>query len=263
MDDYTQKDENVVTSQRMTRPRSNSLTIPIAIVLGFGLIAAAIFFSGGVRDVPKNTDTTVSDLNETEVTTKGPIRAVDENDHIRGNPNAPIVLIEYSDYECPFCKSFHETMNTVMKNYGSSGQVAWVYRHFPLEQLHPTAPRISQASECVSELGGNDAFWKFTDLIFSERGTNEPTNMSRLSEFAATSGVSKNAFESCLEDGRTKSAVEEDLADGINAGARGTPHTIVLVGGQQGVISGAQPYEAVSQIIDTLITQIEGSPEVQ
>lgn len=237
----------------------STLAIPVAIVIGFGLIAAAIFFSGSnspaAKVLPLDTQ-----KQEDGATIGGPIKPIDAKDHIRGNPNAPIMIVEYSDYDCPFCKSFHETMIKVMNKYAGDGKVAWVYRHFPIEQLHPSAPRLALASECVSKLGGNDAFWKYTDLVFGERGVNEFTNMSRLSEFAVTSGVSKTAFESCLNDtdGSMKKLVEEDIADGANAGAKGTPYTIVLVGGQQGVINGARPYEYVSNIIDTLLKQING-----
>lgn len=265
MDDNTQTETLTSTPKASANSTtSNTLAIPIAIIIGFGLIAAAIFFSGNtapaVKDGAKNTTDTQ------ELAATGPIRPVDENDHIRGNPNAPIIILEYSDFDCPFCKNFHETMNKIMANYGSDGKVAWVYRHFPLEQLHPSAPRIALASECVYELGGNEAFWKFADLVFGERGVNEPTNTSRLSEFAVSSGVSETAFNSCVEDERTKARVEKDIADGINAGAKGTPYTLVLVGGQQGIINGAQPYEYVSKIIETLIAQIEGkqvTPEAQ
>lgn len=235
-----------------------SLAIPMAIVFGFGLIAAAIFFNGtpGV-----NSDVSVNDAinntNEPAETQNGSIRPVDENDHIRGNPNAPIVIVEYSDYDCPFCKNFHETMNQVMTNYGTTGQVAWVYRHFPLEQLHPSASRIAAAAECVAQEAGNDGFWTFSDLVFGERGTNEPTNLTRLTEFAEASGANAATFESCLESGSTQALVEEDFNDALGAGARGTPHSIVTVAGQQGVINGAQPYEVVSQIIDNLIEQTE------
>lgn len=251
MDDSTPEQRSTPEASSAV-PAKNSLAIPIAIILGFGLIAAAIYFGG-------NTPTPVQQPTEgdpQEVAT-GEMRPVDENDHVRGNPNAPIVMVEYSDYDCPFCKNFHETMNKVMSNYGTDGKVAWVYRHFPLEQLHPSAPYIAQASECVAELGGNDAFWKFTDLVFGERGTNEPTNTTRLEEFATTAGVSGPAFTACIEDGRTKALVEEDFNDGISAGAKGTPYTLVLVGGQRIVISGAQPYETVSQLLDTIIAEVE------
>ncbi len=242
--------------------KNNALAIPLAIVFGFALIALAIFFSSqktaeNVTVDPKDAIAEAAG----QVGKTGPVRPVDENDHIKGNPNAPIVIVEYSDFDCPFCKNFHETMNKIMDTYGGDGKVAWVYRQFPLEQLHPNAPLLAQASECVAELGGNDAFWKFADRVFGERGVNEPTDITRLTEFATAAGVSETAYKSCMEDNRTRKAVEEDFADGINAGAKGTPYSLVLVGGQQGVINGAQKYEYVSKVLDTLIGQMEGTEE--
>jgi protein-disulfide isomerase len=255
----TQVAESTAPSPHIqAQPSKNTWAIPVAIVIGFGLIAAAIYFSGSKSPI---TIPGVNDVAKNEEPTTGEIRPVDESDHIRGNPNAPIIMVEYSDFDCPFCKNFHETMNRIMSVYGSEGKVAWVYRHFPLEQLHPSAPHIAQASECVAELGGNEAFWKFADLVFGERGTNEQTNITRLEEFATTAGVSAGAYTSCMEDGRTKEQVESDFSDGLNAGAKGTPYTLVLVGGQQGVISGAQSYETVSKIIDTLVGQLEGDAQ--
>ena len=183
---------------------------------------------------------------------------MDANDHITGNPNAPIVIVEYSDFDCPFCKNFHETMNKIIADYGAAGKVAWVYRHFPLEQLHPNAAKIAEASECVAELAGNEGFWKFADLVFAERGTNEPTDMTRLSEFAQTAGADKSKFELCLSSGKHKETIEADLEAAVKAGARGTPHSFLIVGNQQGVINGAQPYEIVKQMVETTLSQIEG-----
>lgn len=236
--------------------QTSSFAIPAAIVLGFALIAAAIFFSGSSATAPaadKIGDSVIPTDN-----TPTTVRAVDETDYIRGNPNAPIMVIEYSDYDCPFCKSFHDTMNRVMEEHGVTGKVGWVYRQFPLAQLHPNAPRISEAAYCVGELGDDAAFWEFSDLVFGERETNEPTNMSRLSEFAATAGVDRAAFTNCLEAGTYTSAVAASIQEGVAAGAQGTPYSIVVVGDQQAIINGAQPYAVVKQIIDNLVDQIEG-----
>ena len=235
--------------------KRNSLAIPAAIIIAAALVAGAIFLSGGSG--PQDSTGTGGPSgpgDESELT----VRPVDETDHIRGNPNAPILLVEYSDYDCPFCKQFHETMDRIIDDFGTDGKVAWVYRHFPLEQLHPNAPRLAEASECVAELGGNDAFWTFSDLIFGERATNEQTSLSRLPEFAERAGVDAGQFELCLNSGKYSDAIEEDLQEALAAGGRGTPHTIVIVGDQQGVINGAQPYETVRQIVETLLSQIEG-----
>ncbi len=244
---------NTQPSEPTTRS-SSSLGVPIAIVLAAAIVAGAILYNGNQTAPTAQEPVTPGAEEGTEVV----VEPVTDEDHIRGNPNAPIVLVEYSDYDCPFCKNFHTTMNRIMDEYGVDGRVAWVYRHFPLAQLHPNAPRISEASECVAELGGNEAFWTFSDLVFGERGQNEPTNMTRLSEFAVTAGVDERGFETCLESGRYTQQIAEDVAEAVAAGGQGTPHTVVMVGDQQGVINGAQPYEVVKQIIDGLINQIEG-----
>lgn len=241
-------------------PQINSLAIPIAIIIGFGMIALAIYFSGIGKSMSGTLGATVAGSNTAEVSGDlGNLNPINADDHIRGNPNAPIVFVEYSDYDCPFCKNFHETMKRILNEYGENGQVAWVYRHFPLEQLHPSAPHIAKASECVATIGGNEAFWTFSDLVFEERETNEQTDTSRLGEFAKTAGIDEIAFSTCLENGETTQAVQEDMENALAIGGKGTPHTVVLVGDQQGVINGAQPYETVRQIVEELLAQAEGS----
>ena len=237
-----------------TPTKTNSLAIPIAIVFGFGLIALAIYFSGiGANNSNNNQVAAVA----TEKA-KANIRAVDKTDYIFGNPNAPILVVEYSDYDCPFCKNFHETMNKIMNEYGVSGKVAWVYRQFPIAQLHPNSPKISEAALCVGELGGNDAFWKFSNSVFQERGVNEPTNMSKLVDFAVLAGVSKDDYQKCVDSGKHKKTIDDSLAEGAATGIAGTPQSFVLIGNQQAEIEGAQPYPVVKQIIENLIGQLEG-----
>ncbi len=237
-----------------TPQNTSSPAIPIAIVLGFGMIALAIYFSGiGAAPAPA-TDTATAPA---PVEATGKIRPVDSTDYIKGNPNAPILVVEYSDYDCPFCKNFHETMNRIMDEYGITGKVAWVYRQFPLTQLHPNADRISQTALCVGELGGNDAFWKFSDLVFEERDLNEPTNITKLPEYAVEVGVSEANLVSCLESGRHEKTVNDTLADGFQAGIQGTPKSFVIVGNQMAPIDGAQPYAVVKQAIENLLQQLE------
>jgi len=92
------------------------------------------------------------------------MRPLDENDHVRGNPDAPITIVEYSDLQCPFCKSHHPTLIKISEEF--SGQVKWVYRHFPLTSIHAEAFPAAVASECAAELGGEEAFWGFIDQVF-------------------------------------------------------------------------------------------------
>ncbi|MBI2100006.1 MAG: thioredoxin domain-containing protein [Candidatus Vogelbacteria bacterium] len=94
-----------------------------------------------------------------------PLPPITAEDHTSGALGAPLTLIEYSDLDCPYCKRFHETMKEVKKEYGD--KVLWVYRHWPIVGLHPNAAKEAEATECITELGGQDAFWRFLDLSFA------------------------------------------------------------------------------------------------
>ena len=233
-----------------------SPAIPIAIIFGFAMIALAVFFTN--KDSSSSTPVAEKANTENSIS-EGKPRVVNETDYIYGNPNAPILMIEYSDYECPFCKQYHETMNQIMSEFGVTGKVAWVYRQFPLTQLHPNAPKISEAALCVGELGGNEAFWEFTNRIFEERDIDAPTNVTRLPAYAVDAGVSESDYISCVSSKKMEDKVIASAEEAFKIGARGTPYTVVSVGNQQAVINGAQPYNVVKDIIENLINQIDGA----
>lgn len=254
MSDSNQTQEHASTpSSRVSA--GNNLGIPAAIVIGAILIGGAIIYTGKQKTTG-NPIQVGGKAQQEQQTGEIEVLPVTEKDHIRGNPNAPVMIVEYSDFDCPFCKNFHQTMQKVMDTYGTDGKVAWVYRQFPLQQLHPNAPKVAAASECVTDLGGNDAFWKFADLIIGDRGTNEPTNITKLPEYAEKSGVDKTKFTACLDAGTHTETIANDVQEALKAGAQGTPYSILIVGDQQGVINGAQPYETVKAMIDEVLSQI-------
>lgn len=184
--------------------------------------------------------------------TVGTVKPVSKDDHIRGNSNAKVVLIEYSDYECPFCKRFHPTMEQVMKEYGN--KVAWVYRHFPLS-FHQNAQKQAEASECAASLGGNDAFWKYTDALY-ERTTSNGTGfaLDKLVPLAKELGLNEAKFKECLDSGKFTEKVNKDLAEGQAAGITGTPGTIIMVDGKAtSIVPGALPFESLKQSIDAVL----------
>ncbi|MBX4210803.1 DsbA family protein, partial [Candidatus Parcubacteria bacterium] len=156
----------------------NNLTVPVAIIIAGALVAGAVFLKGGSQQTPTNANTAAAAVSIPKDLTIAPISPTD---HIRGNPNADIILVEYSDLECPYCKVFQVTMNQIMTDLGKDGSVAWVYRHFPLykpdeygRSLHAKAGKEAEASECVAELGGEDNFWKFIDKIYEITPSNNP-----------------------------------------------------------------------------------------
>ncbi|MEK7208139.1 MAG: thioredoxin domain-containing protein, partial [Patescibacteria group bacterium] len=178
-------------------------------------------------------------------------------DHIKGNPNAELVIVEYSDTECPFCKRFHETMQQVIDEYGKSGKVAWVYRHFPLEQLHAKARSEAEATECAAELGGNTGFWKYLDELFRVTPSNDGLPAAELAGIAGRAGLDRAAFEACRASGRHAKRVQTDYSDAVASGGSGTPWSIILAkDGKKVPINGAQPYETVKQTIDALLKKI-------
>lgn len=169
---------------------------------------------------------------------------VSDKDHIRGSQNAKVFLIEYSDYECPFCSRFHGTAQQIVDEY--EGQVAWVYRHFPLDQLHQNARSAAEASECVAELGGNDAFWAFSDAIYKDT-----TKLTNLSPVAVSAGVNAGAFQDCVDSGKYADEVEEQYQSGVAVGVRGTPGNVILNDkGEAWLIPGALPFEQIKVTID-------------
>jgi protein-disulfide isomerase len=235
--------------------KTNPYIIPGAIIVAGILIAGAVMYSSGDGQNPTNPS-----LNQPQQeqqlpqapTSANDIKPVSAEDHIRGNPNAPVKVIEFSDLECPFCQRFHFTMQQVVEDYGD--QVAWVYRHFPLVQLHSKASKEAEATECAAELGGNDAFWTYLDVIFEITPANNGLDLTLLPQIASEIGLNQTQFETCLESERYADKVQQHLTDARNSGGTGTPYSIVIAeNGRKFVISGAQPYEAVKQVIDAAL----------
>ena len=224
------------------------LAVPIAIVIAGGLIAAALYFTSSSKGAALPADTETAGVTEE-------IRGVQSDDHILGNPNAEIVIVEYSDTECPFCKQFHNTMHQIIDKYGADGDVAWVYRHFPLTQLHPNAAKEAEALECAAELGGNDGFWKYTDKIYEVTPSNNELALTQLPEIAEELEFDRAAFEECLDSGRHAARVQSDFDEVIAAGGRGTPHSIILIEGDQIPLEGAQPFEVLDGMIQAVLAE--------
>jgi len=186
--------------------------------------------------------------------TAGKLKPVSSSDHIRGNANARLSLVEYSDFECPFCQRFHPTMQDLMKTYGD--KIRWVYRHFPLS-FHANAQKEAEASECIAELGGNDAFWKYVDAIF-ERTTANGTGfaLEKLGPLAAELGINQAEFQTCLDSSKYEQLVKDQIADGTKGGVSGTPSTFIIdPKGETQILVGAQPIEAFRTEIDKALAK--------
>lgn len=177
-----------------------------------------------------------------------------ERDHVYGNPDAAVSLVEYSDFECPFCKRFHPTAKEIVEVY--DGKVNWVYRHFPLAMHNPGAQKQAEASECAAELGGNDAFWTYSDTIYKRtRSGGNGFPLDALVPLAEEIGLDGDAFRRCLEEERFAERVNEDYEEGMRIGIRGTPGNILLHNESGKVIPmpGAIPIETMTPAVDRLL----------
>jgi protein-disulfide isomerase len=190
------------------------------------------------------------------------VRRVSARDHVYGNPKAPVSLIEYSDFECPFCKRFHLTAKEIVKNY--KDQVNWVYRHFPLNFHNPGAQKQAEASECANELGGNDAFWKYTDAIYERTQSNgKGFPLTQIVPLAKEIGLDEKKFAQCFESGRFEARVKEDFEEGGKIGINGTPANILIHNETGEVVfkSGALPLEGFKAEIEKLLSKESGKEQ--
>lgn len=226
--------------------------------IGF-FVLLTLFLKGGAGFGLGTKPATVAAANQPTVAApspapapSGPVPPVSKDDHVRGNLNtAKVVLIEYSDMECPFCKRFHPTIQQAVKEYGD--KIAWVYRHYPLS-FHANAQKEAEASECATELGGNKSFWSFTDAIFA-RTTSNGTGfaLTQLAPLAKEIGLNEAAFKNCLDSGKYAKKVQDSEAAGATAGVQGTPGTFVVGKNGSQLIPGALPYESIKQAIDAAL----------
>ena len=170
----------------------------------------------------------------------GPLKPIGASDHVIGAKNAKVTLVEYSDFQCPFCSRHLPTVKQALKDFPND--VNLVYRHYPLS-FHPEAQKAAEASECAAKLGGNDAFWSMHDELFAGQAT---LSRSLYTELAKKLGLNTGDFDKCVDGGEMAARVNTDLNEGTTAGVEGTPAT--FVNGM--LVSGAIPYSELKAAIE-------------
>lgn len=226
----------------------NKFFLPIAIVLAGALISGAVLYTRSSSQPAATIGGTVQQGGGDAPEAGGIANVSRDDDAVLGNPDAPITIIEFSDFQCPFCRKFYkETLPQIKKEYLVSGKVKFVYRDFPLVQIHPGAMPAAEGAECAKEQG---KFWEMHDTIFDEQekqgsGTVQFT-VDDVKKWAAKIGLNTSKFNQCLSSGKFAQEVEKDIADGSTAGVSGTPAT--FINGR--LITGAQPFAAFKAIIE-------------
>ncbi|MDO8557252.1 MAG: thioredoxin domain-containing protein [Candidatus Jorgensenbacteria bacterium] len=231
--------------------------LPVSIVVAAILISGAVFYSAGSISGPNdklaaNLGTVVQKKTLPNVPPIGPL------DHREGSENAPVTLVTYTDFECPFCKQFHETARQALDAYAPN--VALIYRNYPISDLHSKASKEAEAAECAAELGSNAAYWKFVDRLFSVTPSNNGLNPIELPKIAQYAGLDVAAFNDCLSSGKEAVKIATQVKDAEDAGISGTPFSIVFVRGKAvEVIPGALSFDDARPEVSTVKQIIEAA----
>lgn len=217
----------------------------ILVICAIGFFILLAIMLGDESDGSENNKVGVVNVNSQNVNQAaapaGTPAPITDSDYIRGDKNAAVVLIEYSDYQCPFCQKHHTTMQQIFDEFGD--QVAWVYRHLPLTQLHPLANKASLAAECAGEQG---KFWEYTDKLYENQ--NSITN-DYFGQLSGELSLNSTQFNDCLDSNKYQAKINNNSSDANQSGARGTPAT--FINGE--LVAGAVPYEQFKGFIESLL----------
>lgn len=229
------------------------LTAPIAILLGAVMISGSILYtgSGGRAAVgPSALQPTNNGDNEPDITIQDPGKLVQTDDPMLGNAKAKVTIVEFSDFQCPFCRTFwSNTYSQIKRDYIDTGKVRLVFRDYPLS-FHEAARPSALAANCANEQG---RFWSYHDAIFAEQAKKGQGTIAygvtELKEWARQVGMDMSRFIPCLDSAKYLSEVEQDVADGSAVGVSGTPS--FFINGK--LIVGAQPYSSFKALIDAAL----------
>jgi len=238
------------------------------IIIGAMTIAIiSVFFGGyfvGINSVEpeqiyiRNSEDVLGTTENKQATKPQAIFVSIDDDPMIGNPNAAITMIEFSDFQCPFCKRFHDnTFPLIQTNYIDTGKVNFVYRDFPIQGIHPNALPTALASECADEQG---KFWQYHDKIFQNQEEWKSLDLNQivtlLKQYASELKLNEDEFGACLDSGKYVDEVNNDYQDGQKYGIEGTPGFFIgndKIGYTK--VSGAKPYPSFQSVLDEVLAK--------
>lgn len=229
----------------MSEHKKFELSPSVAILIAGVVIAAAIVFTNNSKQPAAQANAGGA----APTVSAGDIRPPSSNDHIIGSPTAPIVLVEYSDFQCPFCQMIYPTLKKIVSE--SNGQIAWVYREFPLSSIHPQAMPAANAAECIASQLGSAGFWRYADAVFSNQQQLSPAYSRQL---AQQFGADMTKYDQCIASSQFQQVIDKDTAEAEAVGGNGTPFTVVIntKTGKAAPVSGALPYAQIMSVIKSL-----------
>jgi len=257
----TQQQKVIEPNKKTGEPLNKNLAMICGtIILSCLIIAGTILYSNS----KSSSNVVINDNAQNQQPQQqpiGPVKVSVDNDAVLGDKNAPLTMIEFSDYECPFCKRhFTDVYPQIKKDYIDTGKMKLVYRDFIAVPSHnPLATFEAMAAECAREQGGDSAYFKYHDEIFKRTTSNgNGLDASQLLAIAKDLGLNSTALQQCLDSNKYKDEVAKDITDASKVGVSGTPSFFVGKSSQDGIIDGtiivgAQPYSAFKVIIDEML----------
>ena len=250
-------DGNTAENRPPDSPQPNNIQITLSkeklfnglIILEFILLVVMGWQLIGIKKQLNSGDVVIAKADSTVVVAPTPVAPppgqpadikIGDNENIKGGADAKVTIVEYSDFECPFCNRALPTIQQVLDTYGDDVRI--VYRHFPLSSIHPYAQKAAEASECAAD---QDKFWEYHDAIFADQAGLKGGD-TQLKAWAAELALNTSEFDNCLDSGEKASVVSSQLGGGGTLGVTGTPAFFI-----NGVnLEGAQPFASFKTIID-------------
>ena len=226
----------------MLETKKFNLSPSASIIVAGVLIAGAIVY---INRYPNTNAAAVAAAGDAALPASISVSAPSASDHVVGSLQAPIVLIEYSDFQCPFCALVHPTLKKIVEE--SNGEVAWIMRNFPLESIHPNARPAALAGECIAEQLGSEGWFKFADDLFADQKNN--LNPAHYVALAQSLGTDMAKYNLCMVAQKYGGKLDDETAEAMANGGQGTPFTVVYGYGVQVPIPGALPYEQFQAVI--------------
>ena len=240
----------------------NGLVLVVIVLVGIASFFAGSYTSNlnsdqiSEQDLEKALSKLELKLLQNQLPTKQavePVKISADDDPIIGDPNAPITIIEFSDFQCPFCARFNsQTLPAILDEYIEQGKVKLVFRDFPIQSIHPNALPASVAAECAND---QNKFKEMHDILFEKQSEwnkiETEAALSLFSQYASNMNLEQEVFDSCLTSGKHIEEIKKDLEDGRDYGVTGTPGFFI---GNDHIgfveLKGAQPFESFKKVID-------------
>lgn len=240
---------------------------PNAIIISIAILVGALFISSAIVGRGTTVNSGDSKLGAVKENTVPPAAPTPQegtvsitNDPVLGKKDAPVTIVEFSDFECPFCKrAFTEVLPQLKKEYIETGKVKLVYKDFPLD-FHANAQKEAEAAQCAFDEGGDSAYYQFHDSIFTQtKGNGTGLALTELPLIAQKLGLDQAKFQQCLDSGKNEQEVKDDMAEGEKVGVSGTPSWVIGKSNGDSIegklIVGAQPYAALKAVIDSALEE--------